>query len=193
MTRHRVVFVGAYAYAQRVLDAIPIRPLAIITNDIGAPMQETVWRKGVPVVNLKGGHEEADILANLKPDLVVVAGWRRLVPLVAPTVGFHSAKLPEYPGRAPVANAIYRCDPTLTNTMLWLDDGVDSGDVIDSWEFPIEGRTPEDIYAEVGETSALLLKRHFYRLLDGTAPSEPQDKTKRGALTPVEAWRWIGY
>jgi len=125
---------------------------------------------------------------DLSPDLVVVAGWRKLVPIMAPTVGWHSAKLPEYPGRAPVPNAILRGDPTLTNTMLWLDDGVDTGDIIDEWEFPIVGRTPDDIYEEIGETSALMLRLHWGGLLDGTAPRSPQDMSKRGALTPADAW-----
>lgn len=180
----RIVFVGSYAYAQQVLEALPERPWGYVTDDWGEPRWQSIRPKGstrYPTVE--------DACLTVRPDLVVVAGWRRLVPILAPTVGFHSAKLPEYPGRAPVPNAILRGDPTLTNTMLWLDQGVDSGDIIDEWEFPITGRDPDDIYREIGETSALMLKRHWDGLLDGSAPRRPQDMTKRGPLTPADAWK----
>ena len=183
-----IVFVGAYAYARRVLDALPEPPLGIVTT--------TGASRGTSTSTIPRRRADLSVRAacmDLDPDLVVVAGWRQLVPIVAPTVGFHSAKLPEYPGRAPVPNAILRGDRTLTNTMLWLDDGVDTGDIIDEWEFPITGRTPDDIYREIGETSALMLRRHWDGLLDGTAPRRPQDVTKRGPLTPADAWRdyWL--
>lgn len=181
-----IVFIGAYAYARRVLEALP-EVSTVITTGPGEPR----WQ------DLHGVRPEADhwtgdvrlCLERRTPDLVVVAGWRRLVPIVAPTVGFHSAKLPEYPGRAPVPNAILRGDPTLTNTMLWLDDGIDSGDIIDEWTIPIVGLTPSDIYVEIGETAALMLELHWDGLLDGTAPREPQDMSKRGPLTPGDAWQ----
>jgi methionyl-tRNA formyltransferase len=200
----RVVFVGAYAYAERVLDSLPEPPMFVLTTSHAAPRQEHLYlRTDVPVFDVKGkGHEDA-LLRVAKPDLVVVAGWRRLVPVVAPTVGFHSAKLPDYPGRAPVANAILRGDPTLTNTMLWLtDSGVpDDGDIIDEWEFPLteidecgccdRDRSPDEIYAEIGETSALMLRRHWQALFDGSAPRRPQDPSKRGPMTRADAWERI--
>lgn len=176
------VFVGAYAYAQQVLDAFPEPPMGYVTAEGGPRWQPIHAPHSTEYLSV-----EAACL-DLDPDLVVVAGWRQLVPILAPTVGFHSAKLPEYPGRAPVPNAILRGDPTLTNTMLWLDEGVDSGDIIDEWEFPITGRTPDDIYREIGETSALMLELHWQGLLDGTAPRHPQDMSRRGPLTPADAW-----
>jgi methionyl-tRNA formyltransferase len=178
-----VVFVGAYAYAKRVLDALPEPPMGYVTEDEGEPR----WQRIEPPHAIRYPNVEAACL-DLSPDLVVVAGWRRLVPILAPTVGFHSAKLPEYPGRAPVANAILRGDANLTNTMLWLDEGVDTGDVIDEWRFGILGKSPDDIYGVIGSTSARMLRQHWDGLLDGTAPRTPQDMSRRGPLTPADAW-----
>jgi len=180
-----VIFVGAYAYAREVLEAFPEAPRVIFTEGPGEPRWQDVsdvW-PDVPV------HRRPPKLLDLvRSDLVIVAGWRRLVPIGTPTVGFHSAKLPEYPGRAPVANAILRGDPSITNTMLWLDDGVDTGDIIDEWEFPLAGRNPDDVYREIGYTSAEMLQQHWDGLLDGTAPRRKQDVSKRGPLTPADAW-----
>ena len=187
-------FVGAYGYARRVLQAIPPQELyAVLTVRPGYPMWEDVQEITPPWAQVFLDEETFWAKAEKRApgigcDLVVVAGWRRLVPIVAPTVGFHSAKLPEYPGRAPVANAILRGDKTLTNTMLWLDGGVDSGDIIDSRTFPL-GTDPAAAYVDIGRTSAEMLRQHWSGLLDGTAPRHPQDMSKRGPLTPKDAYR----
>jgi methionyl-tRNA formyltransferase len=183
----RVVFVGAYAYAKRVLDALPEPPMGIVTEPDGEPRWEHIDHPfAIPYPSV-----EAAVI-DIEPQLVVVAGWRKLVPILAPTVGFHSAKLPEYPGRAPVPNAILRGDRTLTNTMLWLDDGVDSGDIIDEWEHSIVGKTPDRIYEDIGRSSAAMLRTHWEGLLDGTAPRRPQDTSRRGPLTDIDAWGRMG-
>jgi methionyl-tRNA formyltransferase len=179
-----IVFAGAYAYAQAVLDAMPEPPMGVVTAGPGAPrwqdirsphatMYSTVWAATL----------------DLDPDLVIVAGWRRLVPTDHPTVGFHSAKLPEYPGRAPVANAILRGDTMLTNTMLWLDRGIDTGDIIAERTFSI-GRDPDAIYRDIGISSAEMLRTHWDALL-AHEPGTPQDMSRRGPLTPADAWERI--
>lgn len=131
-------------------------------------------------------------------DLVVVAGWRRLIPpdvLAVPrygTVGFHSAKLPEYPGRAPVPWALLRGDEFTENTMLYLDEGVDTGDIIDRRRIALEpDMTPELVYQHMARTAVEMLAEHLPKLLTGTAPRMPQDLSKRGPLTTADGWtKW---
>jgi methionyl-tRNA formyltransferase len=182
----RVVFVGAYAYAREVLDAFPEPPLGIVTAARGFPRWQEIrdpYATPYPTV------EAAAI--DLEPDLIVVAGWRRLLPTWVvqhiPTVGWHSAKLPEYPGRAPVAHSILRGDTTITNTMLWLDDGTDTGDIIAERTFSI-GTSPDAIYIDIGRSSAEMLRTHWAGLLDGTAPRRAQDTTRRGPEMSADAW-----
>ena len=185
----RVIFVGAYAYAQQVLDAFPEPPVAVVTLRNDKPRQQHLAVPSAADIYINGDVGQA--VLDHDPDLVVVAGWRRLIPdwIVTryPVVGFHSAKLPEYPGRAPVANAILRGDRTLTNTMLYLDERTDGGDVIDETTFAI-GKDPDVIYRDIGTTSALMLQTHWLALLEGVAPRRPQDPALRGPLTPADAW-----
>lgn len=129
------------------------------------------------------------------PDLIIVAGWRHLIPsevLAIPkhgTVGFHSARLPEYPGRAPVPWALVRGDEWTENTLFYLDEGVDTGDIIDRRRIALHpDMTPELVYAHMARTCVEMLGQHFDALLDGTAPREPQDPTKRGRLTTPDGW-----
>jgi methionyl-tRNA formyltransferase len=138
--------------------------------------------------------EHLPYLHTWKPSLIIVAGWRRLIPAeylaLAPTVGFHSAKLPEYPGRAPVPWTLVRGDPYAWNTLLYLDEGVDSGDVIDQRAIKVyPSDTPEVLYTFMARSGADMLRRHLPSLLDGTAPRTPQDPGKRGPLTTPDGWR----
>jgi methionyl-tRNA formyltransferase len=138
------------------------------------------------------------LAVRMRPSLIIVGGWRRLIPpsvLRIPylgVVGFHSAKLPEYPGRAPVPWALLRGDTETANTMLFLDEGVDSGDIIDSRIIPITPTTsPIDLYMEMARTGVEMLREHLPALLDGKAPRQPQDPSLRGPLTTKDGWqRW---
>lgn len=130
-----------------------------------------------------------------RPDLIVVAGWRKLIPpdvlALAPTVGFHSARLPEFPGRAPIYWTFLRDDPYIYNTMLYLDEGVDSGDVIAVEQIPTPPTMAEAQQA-VAESDARLLRRYLPALLAGSAPRHPQDPAKRGPLTTKDGYtRWL--
>jgi hypothetical protein len=132
----------------------------------------------------------------VRPDLLVIAGYRRLIPpevLAIPrlgTVGFHSAKLPEYPGRAPVPWTLVRGDTHAYNTMLFLDEGVDSGDIIDQESRPIEpGDTPATLYEWIAESNVRMLLRHLPALKEGRAPRTPQDPALRGPLTSKDGWQ----
>lgn len=122
-------------------------------------------------------------------DLIVVCGWRRLIPIPddTPVVGFHSAKLPEYPGRAPVPWTLFRGDAEATTTLFYLDEGVDTGDIIDSASVPV-GYTVAQTYERLAQADIALLRKHLDGILAGTAPRTPQDPAKRGPLTTKDGW-----
>ena len=130
---------------------------------------------------------------DLNPDLIIVAGYRRLVPPSITSryrvVGFHSAKLPEYPGRAPIYWTLLRGDEYVWNTMLFLDGGIDSGDSIDAdFRRVRPSDTPETLYEWIAESDARMLRRHLPALLAGKAPRQPQDMAHRGPLTGKEGY-----
>jgi len=127
-----------------------------------------------------------------RPRLLVTVGWRHLVPKYSldntplGVVGFHSARLPEYPGRAPVPWAILRGDATTENTMLYLTEEPDAGDIIDRRTIPVT--TASEMNRRMGETAAEMLRQHLPALLAGNAPRMPQDRSRRGPLTTADGW-----
>jgi methionyl-tRNA formyltransferase len=124
---------------------------------------------------------EVEHIRRLAPDLIIVVGWTRLLGaelLAVPPrgcIGFHASLLPRYRGRAPVNWAILRGEKEAGNTMMFLDAGTDTGDIIDQRRVPIG---PDDtcatVYSTVADAGAAMLREHLPALLDGTAPRRPQ-------------------
>ena len=125
----------------------------------------------------------------LDPDLMVVVGWTRLLGpelLSVPRhgcVGFHASLLPRHRGRAPVNWAILRGETVTGNTMMMLDPGVDTGDIVDQRAVSIG---PDDtcatVYDRVARAGADMLLAHLSGLLTGTAPRRPQDPAEGDVL-----------
>lgn len=108
--------------------------------------------------------ESYQIISKLNPDLLVVLGWSEILPariLALPTigtVGAHASLLPHNRGSAPINWALIHGEKATGNTLMWLDENVDSGDIIAQREFPI---TPFDtcktLYEKVAETNKEML------------------------------------
>ncbi|GHF42959.1 methionyl-tRNA formyltransferase [Streptomyces griseosporeus] len=182
--------------AQAVLEALLhsplVRPAAVITPpdeerrrlsgaaDLAGPAAAA----GIPVLR-EGDVNRPEVVAfvrALDPDLVVAVGWTRLLGqdlLSVPRhgcVGFHASLLPQHRGRAPVNWAILRGETVTGNTMMLLDPGADTGDIVDQRRVSIG---PEDtcatVYERVARAGAEMLLAHLPALLTGNAPRRPQD------------------
>jgi methionyl-tRNA formyltransferase len=195
MTGKRVIFVGTVHEAVPALGVL-LDSEADIAEVVTLPAERAASTSGFvdlePLARVHGVEVRrcADInsvdsvqhVRELRADLMVVTGWTRLLSaellslLPRGVVGFHASLLPRYRGRAPVNWAILRGEARTGNTMMYLDAGTDTGDIIDQQAVPIG---PDDtcatVYAKVGEAGADMLRRHLPALLDGTAPRRPQD------------------
>jgi methionyl-tRNA formyltransferase len=190
----RLVFVGAVHEAEPALAALLDSP-AEVAEVITVPrehrprpsgyvdLEPLATRHRVPVRRCAdiNAAENVEHIRWLAPDLIVVVGWTRLLGadlLAIPRsgcVGFHASLLPRYRGRAPVNWVILRGEDHVGNTMLYLDAGTDSGDVIDQRRGAVG---PDDscatVYARVADAGAAMLRDHLPAILAGTAPRRPQ-------------------
>ena len=132
--------------------------------------------------SMKGEHDRQMVMS-LDLDLMIVNGWNRLIPasiLDLPRlgcVGFHGSwkPLPFGRGRSPVTWAILNRATEFFVHLFYLDEGVDSGDVIDTARFDITTHdTCQTVHGKIGTLSAALLLQNVPLILDGTAPRTPQ-------------------
>ena len=89
----------------------------------------------------------ADAIAAHRPDLVVLAGFMRIL---APSVvrrfrivNTHPALLPSFPGAHAVRDTLAAGVGRTGVTVHWVDEGVDTGPVIAQLEVPVEGGDDE--------------------------------------------------
>lgn len=152
---------------------------------------------GIAVHETARIRDETSAIADLHPDLILVVGFSQIIPegiLSIPprgVVGFHSAPLPERRGCSPVIWAVAEGLTQTGVTMLYLDEGIDTGDVIAFQGFPIEeGDQAADVLAKANQATLDLLERHLEALLEGEAPRAAQDETRAGFTrkrTPEDA------
>lgn len=127
--------------------------------------------------------EAAQILEALAPDVIFVIGWHQIVrpPVMRLArlglIGAHASFLPHNRGSAPINWAILRGEQQTGNSLMWLAEGVDEGDIIAQRAFPI---TPYDtcatLYAQVAATNREMLLEVLPRLMAGERPGRPQER-----------------
>ena len=134
-----------------------------------------------------------DQLANLRPDLIVVAAYGRLLPppvLDLPRHGclnLHPSLLPSYRGPSPVVTAILEGQAVTGVTLMRLDAGMDTGPIIARRQRPI---SPDDTAGTLTEAlfrlGADLLLESLPLWVEGQLPAQPQDDSQATVTRKLE-------
>jgi methionyl-tRNA formyltransferase len=146
--------------------------------------------------------DEKDRVTKLKPDLLLVSGWRTIIPieiLSIPKYGaiaFHESLLPKYRGFAPVNWAVINGEKYTGVSLFYLSEGVDNGDVIAQEKIHIGiNDTAYEVYQKTIELSAKMLKRYYSGIISGKSKRIKQNEAKAAyvcARTPEDGridWR----
>lgn len=148
------------------------------------PVKVLAERHGIPVVQPEKLRDPAfeTWLKAQAPDLIVVVAYGKILPkfvLDTPRLGcinVHVSLLPRWRGAAPMQRAIMAGDRETGVTIMYMDEGLDTGDILLREAFPIE---PTDTFETVHDKSAALGARLLPRALSlleaGAAPRIPQD------------------
>lgn len=104
-------------------------------------------------------------------DLLIVVGWSEILKkeiISAPklgVIGFHSSILPKYRGSAPVNWAIINGEEYSGNTMFWIDEGLDTGEIIDQIQIPISlDDNVKTVYEKVSKTGFELFDKNLDKI-----------------------------
>ncbi len=166
----KIVFMGTPSFAVTVLRALVengYRPAAVVTapdksrGRHGTPVPSDVGRaamdEGIPVIRTPRIRDDADEVNALGADLIVTAAFGQIVPdsiLTAPALGclnVHASLLPAYRGASPIQHAILDGVPETGVTVMKMDSGLDTGDILTQKTVPV---SPEDTAGTLSEKLA---------------------------------------
>ena len=152
-----------------------------------SPVKEYALEAGIPVyqpVKIRES-EYAQILSDLKPDLMITAAFGQILSKenleAAPLgcVNVHASLLPKYRGSSPIQWAVIKGEKTTGISTMYTALGVDTGDVILQKELEIgEDETAGELFDRLSLLGAETLIETVKLIEKGEAPRTPQDESK---------------
>ncbi|HEU0231142.1 MAG TPA: methionyl-tRNA formyltransferase, partial [Burkholderiaceae bacterium] len=200
----RIVFAGTPVFAQIALEAIiaagydvplvltqPDRPAGRGLKLLPSPVKQAAQAAGIPVaqprsLRLDGRYPDdataaREALLRAEPDLMVVAAYGLILPswtLGLPAHGcfnIHASLLPRWRGAAPIQRAIEAGDAQTGITIMQMDEGLDTGDMLVSDPVPISGdSTAASLHDALAEQGACSVLQAIAALRGGALAATPQ-------------------
>lgn len=195
----KVLFMGTPDFARDSLKAIyekgheilsvitvPDRPKGRGMKLIYSEVKEYALENGLEIMQpdkLRGNEEIIEKIKEMNPDVICVVAYGRILPkeiLDIPKYGcinVHPSLLPKYRGSAPIQWAILNGDEKTGVTTMYLDEEMDSGDIILKEEVEIDkDETSGELWDRLSKIGADLLVQTLEQIEDGTASREKQGK-----------------
>lgn len=151
-----------------------------------SPVKEEAIKLGIPILQpekIKNNDAFADALINAKPDAIVVAAYGKILPqriLDIPAYGclnIHGSLLPRFRGAAPIQAAIIEGDHETGVTIMMMERGLDTGDMLAKASTPIGDKTGKQLHDELALMGAQLIVETLAGIEDGTVKRERQDES----------------
>ena len=195
-----IIFAGTPDFAAQHLQALidsPHNVIAVYTQPDkpagrgkklqASPVKQLAEQHQIPVYqpkSLRKPETQAELTA-LHADVMVVVAYGLILPqavLDAPTYGclnVHGSLLPRWRGAAPIQRAIWAGDKQTGVTIMQMDAGLDTGDMLHKVFCDIDLQdTSADLYHKLAEIAPNALIEVLNHLTDGTFIAEPQDDTQ---------------
>lgn len=195
----KIVFMGTPDFAEASLKALyeaKHEILAVVTNPdkpsgrgmklTASPVKQYALEKNIPIYQpqkIRGNEEFINQIKLLKPEVICVVAYGKILPqeiLDIPTKGcinVHGSLLPKYRGAAPIQWSIINGDKVTGITTMYMDAGMDTGDMILKQEITIgEDETTGEIWNKLAQIGGDLLVETLQKIEEGKAP-----RTKQGA------------
>lgn len=192
-----IVFMGTPDFAKESLQAIlnaGHNILAVVTNPdrasgrgmkmIPSKVKEYSLEKGLKIYQpekVKKNEEFINEIRSLNPDVICVVAYGKILPkdlLDIPKYGcinVHGSLLPKYRGAAPIQWSVINGDKVTGITTMYMDIGMDTGDMILKEEVLIgEDETTGELWERLSKVGGELLVKTLSQIENGTAPREKQ-------------------
>lgn len=192
-----ILFMGTPDFAEESLKSIDkagFNILGVVTNPdkpkgrgmkmVSSPVKEYALEKNIPVyqpIKVRNNPEFIEEVRKMNPDVICVVAYGKILPeelLKIPKLGcinVHGSLLPKYRGAAPIQWAVINGDKKTGITIMYMDVGMDTGDMILKKEVDIGGNeTTGELWDRLAKIGGELLVETLNKIEDGTAPREKQ-------------------
>lgn len=149
------------------------------------PVKEAALSHGIEVYQPKRIRESECVahLAKYQPDIIIVAAFGQILTkeiLDMPKYGcinVHASLLPKYRGAAPIQWAVINGDPVSGVTIMRMDTGIDTGDMIDKVEVELaEDETGGSLFDRLAAEGAKLCVKTMEKIENETAVYTKQNE-----------------
>lgn len=196
--RYKILFFGTPDFAVPVLETLfslpeieltgvftqPDKPVGRKQALTPPPVKVTAREKGLKIwqpEKLKTKEIEEQ-LKSLSPDVCMVVAYGKIIPknlLAIPKFGWlnvHGSLLPKYRGASPIQAAILHGDTKTGVTLMQIDHGLDTGNMIIKKEIKIESTDNfQSLHDKLSALGAEIIKDSLFDYLEGKLRPQPQD------------------
>lgn len=198
----KILFMGTPDFAKESLEALyntGKEIIGVVTNIdkpkgrgmkmIPTPVKEFALEKQIKIYQpekIKNNLEFITEMKKLNPDIICVVAYGKILPkeiLEIPKLGcinVHGSLLPKYRGAAPIQWAVINGERTTGITTMYMNEGMDTGDIILKDEVEIgENETTGELWERLSKIGANLLVKTIDFIEKGIAPriSQPEEFT----------------
>lgn len=194
----RIIFAGTPDFAARHLDALlssahqvvgvftqPDRPAGRGKKLMPSPVKVLAQQHNLPVfqpASLRAA-ENQQLIADLEADVMVVVAYGLILPkavLEMPRLGcinVHGSLLPRWRGAAPIQRSLWAGDEETGVTIMQMDVGLDTGDMLYKLACPITAQdTSASLYDKLAQLGPQGLLETLAQLAEGRAQPQVQDE-----------------
>ena len=203
----RIIFMGTPDFAVPALHKLLAGPdeiVAVVTQPdrpkgrgkklSPPPVKVAAELAGIPVLQPTRIRTEefAEVLKSYRPDLLIVAAYGRILPasiLELPRLGcinIHGSLLPRHRGAAPIQWAVIKGDPEAGVTIMQMDAGMDTGDILLPAAIPVStDETAGSLFARLAELGGSTLMQALDLLRQDKLIRIEQDHSLATAAPPL--------
>lgn len=195
MKKTKVVFMGTPSFSVPILQVLieNTNVIGVVTSPdafVGrkkiltpCPVKVLALENNIKVYSPIKIREDYDFLKALNPDIIITCAYGQIVPeevLNIPRLGcvnIHASLLPKYRGGAPIHHAIMNNEKYTGITLMYMDKGMDSGDIITSEKVEITNDDNlETLSNKLSLLGAKMIIENLPSIIDGTNNREKQNE-----------------
>jgi len=197
MAKPRILFMGTPAFALPALRLLhekkypiigvvtqPDRPKGRGLKEVAPPVKMQAQEFNLPVFQPAKVKDESflNVFREMNPDMVVLVAFGQILPKAIidypplKCLNIHPSLLPKYRGAAPLNWQIIRGETKTGVSIMIMDEGMDSGDILLQEETPLRNdETFGDLHDRLAQFGATMLIKSIEQMANGTAQRKKQD------------------